>query len=110
MERQRTGIATVTARGVIDIETSRGLAADLSQLAGEQGDAILDLGEVTFMDSIGLGTVLKATGRFARQGKRLVLVAPPGPARDLLEFAGVDGRVEVVSAREEAVAALSDVA
>lgn len=107
MSPLRTGIPTVTARGVIDIETSRGLAAELGQLAGQSGDAVLDLAEVTFMDSVGLGVVLKAVGRFQRQGKRLVLVAPPGAARSLLDFAGVEGRVEVVDERDDAFAALA---
>ena len=107
MSEQRTEIPTVTARGEIDIVTSRRLATQLGELAGQPGDAVLDLSEVTLMDSIGLGVVLKAVGRFQRQGKRLVLVAPPeGRARRLLEFAGVEGRAEIADDAPAADAAL----
>jgi anti-anti-sigma factor len=107
MAQARTELPTVVARGEIDITSSRPLAVRLGELAGKPGDAILDLTEVTLLDSIGLGVVLKAVGRFQRQGKRLVLVAPPdGRVRSLLGFAGVEGRVEVVDDHAAAVAAL----
>ncbi len=107
MAEQRTDFPTIVARGEIDLETSRGLASELGQLAGQPGDAVLDLSEVTFMDSVGLGVVLKATGRFQRQGKRLVLVAPHGPARRILDFAGVEGRITVVEDHPAALEALA---
>jgi anti-anti-sigma factor len=106
MPEQRTDFPTIVARGEIDLETSRGLSAELGELAGQPGDAVLDLSDVTFMDSVGLGVVLKAAGRFQRQGKRLVLVSPSGPARRVLDFAGVEGRVTVVEDRPAAVDAL----
>ena len=103
-----TEIPTLVARGEVDVASSRDLAARLGELAGQSGDAVLDLTEVTLLDSVGLGVVLKAVGRFQRQGKRLVLVAPPGGRpRDLLAFAGVEGRVDVADDRESAVAALA---
>jgi len=107
MQGQHSDFPTVVARGELDLVTSRGLAAELGELAGRSGDAVLDLSGVTFMDSVGLGVVLKAAGRFQRQDKRLVLVAPPGPARKLLEFAGVEGRVTVVDDRPSASDALT---
>ena len=96
MAQARTDVPTVSPRGEIDIASSRTLAVRLGELAGQPGDAILDLTEVTLLDSVGLGVVLKAVGRFQRQGKRLVIVAPPeGRVRTLLAFAGVEGRVEI---------------
>ena len=98
MER-RTEIPIVAAEGTIDLHSSRALAARLTQLAGEPGeDAILDLTAVEFMDSIGLGVVLKAASRFARQDKRLVLVVPQeGAVRQLLDLTGTTPRLTVVA-------------
>ena len=108
MARTRTDLETVAPRGELDIASSRGVAARLGELAGQPGDAVLDLSEVTLLDSVGLGVVLKAVGRFQRQGKRLVVVAPPGGrVRRLLAFAGVEGRIEVADDRATALERLA---
>ena len=93
--------------GALDLETSRGLQVRLAELAGEPGqDAILDLSKVTFIDSVGLGVVLKAASRFHRQAKRLFIVAPEGAVHRILEFAGVSDRLAVVDTVAEARAVI----
>ena len=99
-------IPTIAPAGALDLATARGLQSRLAEVAGEQAQqAILDLSKVTFIDSVGLGVVLKAASRFHRQGKRLLIVAPAGPVQRILEFAGVTGRLAVVDsvARARAV-------
>ena len=97
----------VAPKGELDLHSSRGLAARLHELAGDQaGDAIVDLTAVGFMDSVGLGVILKGANRFSRQGKRLHVVVPPGPVRRLLDFAGVGDRLAVTETLDEARAAI----
>jgi anti-sigma B factor antagonist len=99
-------VPVVAPRGEIDLATSRELGSQLGELAGEPGiAAVLDLSEVTFLDSVGLGVVLKAAGRFRRQAKRLVIVVPPGQVLRLLELSGVGERLALASTRDEAIAA-----
>ena len=96
-------VPTIAPTGALDLATSRGLQTRLADLAGEVGqNAILDLSGVSFIDSVGLGVVLKAASRFHRQGKRLLIVAPPGPVHRILEFAGVSDRLPVVASVDEA--------
>ncbi len=93
----------VAPKGALDLATSRGLQTRLAELAGEtQREAILDLSGVTFIDSVGLGVVLKAASRFHRQAKRLLIVAPEGPVHRILELAGVSDRLPVVDTVDEA--------
>jgi anti-anti-sigma factor len=100
-------VPTIAPKGALDLGTSRELQVRLAELAGEGGlEAILDLSGVTFMDSIGLGVVLKAASRFHRQGKRLLIVAPAGPVHRILEFAGVSDRLPVFDSVEDARALL----
>ena len=100
-------VPTVAPVGALDLATSRGLQTRLAELAGETGqDAILDLSGVTFIDSVGLGVVLKAASRFHRQGKRLLLVAPSGPVSRIFDFAGVSERLPVVDSVDEARAVI----
>lgn len=91
--------------GPLDLVTSRGLGSALGELAGTPGDAVLDLTGVDFMDSMGLGVVLKAISRFSRQGKQLhVVVAPGGNVARLLELTGTRERVSAAETRDEALA------
>ena len=100
-------ISTVRPIGEIDLASSRELGSRLGELAGEVGSsAVLDLTRVTFMDSVGLGVLLKGATRFQRQGKRLIIVAPPGPVRRMFDFAGVTERLSLVESRSEIAAAL----
>lgn len=99
-------VPTIAPTGALELASARGLASRLGEVAGEAGrTAILDLSGISFMDSIGLGVVLKAANRFHRQGKRLIIVAPEGPVRRLLDFAGVVDRLAVVETPEAAAAA-----
>ena len=96
----------VAPSGALDLHTSRGLASRLHELAGDRtGDAILDLSDVAFMDSVGLGVVLKAANRFSRQGKRLHVVAGDQRIRRLFDFAGVGDRLAIVDTLGDARAA-----
>ena len=91
--------------GDLDLHTSRDLGSRRAEMAGAPaGDAVLDLSGLSFIDSVGLGVVLKAVNRFSRQGKRLVLVVPDeGNIARLIDFSGARERVMIVSSRDEAV-------
>ena len=97
-------IPVLAPRGDLDLATSRGLATQLSEAAGLTGDAVLDLSDVGFMDSVGLGVVLKGVNRFSRQGKQLVVVVrPETDVARLLELSGTRERVGAVPTREAAL-------
>jgi anti-anti-sigma factor len=106
MPRDTLGdIPVLTPRGDLDLTSARGLASQLGELAGTAGNAVLDLSEVAFMDSVGLAVVLKAVNRFRRQDKRLLVVAPPeGNVVRVIDLAGARGRVTVTGTRDEALA------
>lgn len=107
LDVQGAAVPTIAPKGALDLASSRELQTRLAELAGENGtEAILDLSGVSFIDSVGLGVVLKASSRFHRQGKRLLIVAPGGPVHRILEFAGVSDRLPVVDSVDEARAQL----
>ena len=98
-------VPVLAPTGDLDLHTSRDLSARLGEMAGAPaGDAVLDLTGLSFIDSVGLGVVLKAVNRFSRQGKRLVLVVPEtGNVSRLIDFAGMRERVTIVTSRDEAI-------
>jgi stage II sporulation protein AA (anti-sigma F factor antagonist) len=97
-------VPVVAPTGDLDLATSRDLASRLGELAGSPGDAVLDLSAVNFMDSIGLGVVLKAVNRFRRQGKQLHVVVPPeGNVERLLQLSGTRSHVSALQTRDAAL-------
>ena len=53
---------------------------------------IIDLSPVTFMDSSGIGLLMRAEQHLLNNGSWLTLVIPKGPARRLIEVAGLADR------------------
>jgi anti-sigma B factor antagonist len=77
--------------GELDLATAPSLTAALqAALASGAREIWIDLSGVTFMDSSGLHALLAVRDQL-HDGRRLVLIAPPGRVRRLLELTGVDG-------------------
>ena len=68
---------------------------------------VVDLSEVEFIASLGIGMLVGAAKALTRQGLALVLLAPPGLARETLEVAGVTRVVPTASDLESARALLA---
>jgi anti-anti-sigma factor len=93
--------AVVRPHGEIDVRTVPGLrrALDAAVESG-RGDLVVDLAEVAFIDSSGLGALL---GRYRRmpEGRRMILRAPRPHVRSLLHLAGVPALMRVEEAAGE---------
>lgn len=86
------GQTRLALKGEIDEHTSAALLGRLPQIAAlTDGDLVLDMAMVTFIDSSGLRALLDLKRRLNAQGRRLVLRDAGGPVRRLLELAGMDG-------------------
>ena len=66
---------------------------------------VLDLRDLTFMDSFGLQLIIAGSHRAQRTGRRLILVGGPRQVRRLLALCGVADDLEVVEPDEIAPAA-----
>jgi len=87
--READAATVVRVVGEIDVRTAPSLRHALDRAVAEgSGDVVLDLAEVTFVDSSGLGVIL---GRYRRmpEGRTLVLRSPRPHVRSLLDVAGV---------------------
>ena len=84
------GTRVVVATGEIDIASSPGLWVALSEaIAAGQGEVIVDLSGVTFIDSQGLNVLLRAYKALSPEGRELCLRSPRPQARKALEVSGV---------------------
>jgi anti-sigma B factor antagonist len=104
-EEPLVGGLVLTLSGELDLATAPELRKRLVA-AVDSGTTriVVDLREVTFMDSIGLAAVLHARSRLRPAG-RLALIATPGSyAQLVLEITGMPQALAIFADRDAAVA------
>jgi anti-anti-sigma factor len=88
----------VRARGELDVKTAPELDAALRRVEAPKRRVGLDLSGVTFMDSIGIGLLMRHAMHAQRDGFTLWVI-PPGPsAARALELTGVRHALPIVEA------------
>ena len=103
-ESPRPGIVVVSVHGDLDLHSASELADRLVD-AVDRGAAslVVDLSDVAFVDSQGLGALLRGTRRFGpgKDGFRLVVSAPE--VRRVFEITALDQVFPLDRTREEAL-------
>ena len=91
----RNGVARIALSGELDLATAPYLAIQLEPFQSNGVSAIvLDLGEVTFIDSSGLHALVRASKRAKANGKPLILIGTRPSARRVIEITGTDFLLE----------------
>ena len=106
--RQNDDVCLVRAHGEIDLSTVADLDSALAQIQ-EDGHThvLLDLRDVTFIDSVGLGVLLSARRRAQRGvGEFAVVAEPHGVVQTAFELAGLSATLSVYSTRALAASML----
>ena len=100
---QTNHLPSLRLSGELDLAATRELAASLNELVGTATHAaVVDASDVTFMDSGGLGALVRAAERLRRRSASLILVCPPGPVAELLDATGMRDRFLVMNGDAEA--------
>jgi anti-anti-sigma factor len=82
--------ATVAIAGEIDLSTVGDLRAAVNAAAAEHCDLlVLDLTEVDFIDSTGLGGLLELRSTLRSRAVMLEIVAGDGPVRQAVQITGL---------------------
>lgn len=103
--RHEQGYAIVTAAGEIDISTVTRLREPLFEMAASGAPLVIDLDQVSFIDSVGLAVLVGTANRAAEHGSTLQVVCAPPKIRQLVRLTGLDRRIPLVSTLDEALAA-----
>ena len=82
--------------GELDLAASPRLARTLEEALQRARLVVLDLRELTFMDSAGLHIIVEANIRARRDGRRLLLVRGGAQVRRLFVLAGAGDDVEIL--------------
>ena len=98
----------LSAQGFLDLSTRLKLSTALSEVVTSDGRAVVvDLCDVTFLDSTGLGVLMNALRRLTRQSRQLRIVCPPGNIRRIFELSGLDGTFSLHDSREQALTSVA---
>lgn len=96
--------ARIALRGELDLFSAKALEEELDRLEPTRPEVlVLDLRELSFIDSSGLRVVLAADGRARDEGRKLVLVRAPEGVQRIFNIAGLDSRLVMVNDPAEAL-------
>jgi anti-sigma B factor antagonist len=93
---------SVTVSGELDLFTCAELQAELARVPAEVTRALIDLGDVTFVDSTGLALLVRFAQQLRARGGGVVLVVREGSIIRLLRQARLDALFEIRADSEEA--------
>jgi anti-anti-sigma factor len=105
--RRERGVVIAEVTGDIDVSTVSGLRERLLELAASGQPLIVDLNQVSFIDSAGLGVLVAANRRASEHGGSLHAVCSRTPTRKLLWLTGVDRRIPLTDTVDEALTLLT---
>lgn len=100
------GVTRVALGGEFDLSVAPRVEDELARAeAAQPAVLILDLRELSFMDSSGLRIVVTAHERAQKQGRRLIVVNGPDPVRRVFEITKVNEAIELVDDPADVVVA-----
>jgi anti-anti-sigma factor len=99
-------VAVVALDGELDLAGAAALEQELARLDAKSPDAVvLDLRDVSFMDSSGLRVVAIASQHAEERGRRLALVPGSDQVMRVFEITRMRERLDFVAAPEEVIRA-----
>ena len=94
--RREDGEVVVAVRGEIDIVTAPALWDVIVEVIADTNRLVVDLSETDFIDSTGLGVLVRALKRLRHHGGDLILRSPKPNARKVLHITHLDRVMTIV--------------
>ena len=109
MSRQGPGnVPVVAVFGEVDVYAAPALREGLTELLQDGSSVVVDLSEVGFLDSTGLGALVAARTTASDQGAALPLVCTHQRILKLFTITGLDGVFKIYDTVDAALAGLSE--
>jgi anti-sigma B factor antagonist len=104
-EQPEPTVAVVGLKGEVDLYTCPDLKEELLRVIREGATlVVVDLTETTFIDSTGLGVLIRGVERLNTEGGRLVVVCVDPNMVKVFEVTGLNRVFAIYSTRDEALA------
>jgi anti-anti-sigma factor len=103
---RRDGAAVVVVGGELDLATVETLRSVLARPEAQSDTLVLDLREVTFIDSSGLSVIVASHQKLRQaQGRFAVVVAQPSAVQRLFELCGLTEALTITDDLDAALVA-----
>ena len=101
--RHEQGCAILIVAGEIDISTVTPMRERLFEVAASGAPLVVDLEQVSFIDSVGLATLVGAAKRAAAHGGSLQVACALPKIRELVHITELDRRIPLFHTLDEAL-------
>lgn len=99
------GVQLVAVSGELDLASVDELRTALGTAAATRSPAVVvDVSDVSFIDSTALAALLRSNDELSSNGVRMVMACPPGAVRRLLTMTSLDDRLSLAPDRPGALA------
>ena len=103
-ERKEKNALVISLKGRLDAVTSPELDKDLAELmAGGERFLVLDLGNLDYISSAGLRTILVVTKRLREKQGRLLLASLKSVVREVFEISGFSSIIPIFKSVDAAI-------
>jgi anti-sigma B factor antagonist len=87
----------VKMRGDLDVQVAARATDELTSIeADTPSSVVIDMSDVSFMDSSGMAVIAGAHARATAAGRKFAIVAPPAGVRQAFELSGLDDVIPMV--------------
>jgi len=100
------GVSVVSLAGELDLSTLPDLEGPLFEELRTRTGVVVDLTQLIFIDSSGIGLLIKASGLRSDPAAMHIAIAPESQVERVLGLTGVDRALPVTVGSDEALAAL----
>jgi anti-sigma B factor antagonist len=105
IDEHAEGYSVIAVRGEMDLHTAPKFQYAIERAAGNEGvgAVVVDMAEVTFMDSSALSALMRSKDTLGQQGVSLRLAAPSGAVERIFSVTGFQDYFDIFSSREAAI-------
>lgn len=100
-EVDRDGTYRLVMRGELDVASAHSVGDRLNTLLADHRRISIDLSELSFIDSTGLGVLVRATGAADRSGAVLTIAALSETVMRVVELTGLAERLHLATAEDQ---------
>jgi stage II sporulation protein AA (anti-sigma F factor antagonist) len=107
VKRKEKGALVISVKGRLDAVTSPVLEKDLTELmAGGEKFLIVDLGDLDYISSAGLRTILASTKRLKEKQGKLLLASLKSVVKEVFEISGFSSIIPIYESVDSALSNL----